>query len=105
MFWEDVARASAPVTARQPSLAEADFPSLLKPSVCDSPSVRLAQEVISKVICKGKDTLVGNGGPSVKAAICKPVLKPVLPNSKIDKQLFFMVLKDSCETLYHFEAV
>ena len=56
VFWEDVARTSAPVTARQPSLAEADFPSLLKPSVCISPSVHLSQEGISKVICKGKDT-------------------------------------------------
>ena len=88
VFWEDVARASAPPTARQPSLAEADFPPLLKPSVRISPSVHLSQEGMSKVICKGKDTLVGNGGPSVKASICKPLQKPVMPNSKIDKQMF-----------------
>ena len=66
VFWEYVARTSDPATARQPSLAEADFPSLLKPSVCDSPSVRLAQEGIIQEICKGKDTLVGNGGPAQK---------------------------------------
>ena len=80
--------ASAPPTARQPSLAEADFPPLLKPSVCICPSVHLSQEGMSKVICKGNDTLVGNGGPSVKAAIYKPVLKPVVPNSKIGKTWF-----------------
>ena len=33
-------------------------------------------------------TLVGNCGPSVKDAICKPVLKPVVSKSKIDKQWF-----------------
>ena len=69
-FWENVARSSSPHTACQPSLAEADFPSLLKPSACDSPCVRLAQEGIRNVICMGRDTLVGNGGPSAKAAIC-----------------------------------
>ena len=29
-FWENVARSSSPITACQPSLAEADFRSLLK---------------------------------------------------------------------------
>jgi hypothetical protein len=43
---------------------------------------------MSKGICKGKDALVGNGGPSVKDAICTPVLKPVAANSKVDKQWF-----------------
>jgi hypothetical protein len=43
---------------------------------------------MSKGICKGKDTLVGNGGPSVKDAICIPVSKPVDANSKVDKQCF-----------------
>ena len=38
VFWEDVARASAPPTARQPSLAEADFPPMLKPHPRISPN-------------------------------------------------------------------
>ena len=46
VFWEDVARASAPTTARQPSLAEASFPALplLKLRVSDSPRACHAQE-------------------------------------------------------------
>ena len=38
VFWESVARASAPPPARQPSLAEADFPPMLKSHVHISPS-------------------------------------------------------------------
>ena len=101
VFWEDVAKASAPPTARQPPLAEADFPPMLKPSVRISPSAHLSQEGMSKGICEGKDALVGNGGPSVKDAICKPVLKPVVPNSKINKQWFLTDLRNSCERLGH----
>ena len=100
-FWENVAHTCSPPAACQPSQAEADFPSLLKPPVRISPSAHLSQEGMSKVICKGEDTLVGNGGPSVKDAICKPVLKPVVPNSKIDKQRFFMDLRNSCGKLGH----
>jgi hypothetical protein len=37
-FWEDVARVSSPLSARQPSLAEADFPPMLKSHVHISPS-------------------------------------------------------------------
>ena len=44
---------------------------------------------MSRGICEGKDVLVGNGGPSVKDAICIPVLKPVAANSKVDKLRFF----------------
>ena len=66
MFWEDVAKASAPPTARQPPLAEADVPPMLKPSVRISPSAHLSQEGMSKGICKGKDALVGNGWPSTQ---------------------------------------
>jgi len=87
-FWENVARVSSPLSARQPSMAEADFPPLLKPHVHIPPSVHLFQEGMSNGICKGIDTLVGNGGPSVKDAICKPVLKPVVANSKIEKSCF-----------------
>ena len=52
VFWEDVARASAPPTARQPSLAEADFPALplLKLCVSDVPRACLAQGGMRKVI-------------------------------------------------------
>ena len=57
---------------------------------------------MSKGICKGKGALVGNGGPSVKDAICKPVLKPVVPNYKIDKQCF---LRNCCKKLRHFDGV
>ena len=39
VFWEDVAKASAPQTARQPSMAEADFPPMLKPHPRISPNV------------------------------------------------------------------
>ena len=37
-FWENVAHASSPPTARQPSLAEANLPPMLKPHVHMSPS-------------------------------------------------------------------
>ena len=77
VFWEDVARASAPPTARQPSLAEADFPPMLKSHVHISLSAHFSQEGMSKGICKGKDALVGIGGPSVKEQICIPVVTPI----------------------------
>ena len=51
---------------------------------------------MSKGICKGKDVLVGNGGPSVKDAICTPVLKPTDANSKVDNKWFLTDVEDSC---------
>ena len=78
VFWEDVARASAPPTARQPSQAEADFP-LLKPSVCDYPSVRLSQEGMSKVSCMGNATPVGDGGSDIARAKALPVTRMQTP--------------------------
>ena len=78
-FWENVARASSPLTASQPSLAEADFPalSLLKPCVADSPTVRLVQEWMSKVICMGKATPVGDGGSALARAKSPPVINMI----------------------------
>ena len=37
-FWEDVAKVSSPLAARQPSLAEPDFPPMLKPHPRISPN-------------------------------------------------------------------
>ena len=102
---ENVARSSSPLTACHPSLAEAHFPSLLKPSVCDSPSVRLAQERISKVICMGKATPAGDGGSIIASAKALPVTrmqKPGLLNAKSEKTLFLLVLDDYCKKLTHF---
>ena len=58
---------------------------------------------MSNWICKGKDVLVGNGGPCVKGAICIPVSKPAAANSKVDT--LFFDLEDYCRKLRHIEGV
>ena len=50
---------------------------------------------MSKGICKGKDARVGNGGPSVKDAICIPVVTPSRANSKVDTNRCLSDLEDS----------
>ena len=50
---------------------------------------------MTRGICKGKDALVGIGGPSVKDAICIPVVTPSRANSKVDTNRFLSDLEDS----------
>ena len=50
---------------------------------------------MSKGICKGKDVLVGSGGPSVKAYKVLPVVTPLRANSKVDTNTFLRDLEDS----------
>ena len=50
---------------------------------------------MSKGICKGKDALVGIGGPSVKEQICIPVVTPSRANSKVDTHRSLNDLEDS----------
>ena len=94
-FWEDVAKVSSPLAARQPSLAEPDFPPMLKPHPRISPNAHFCQEGMSKGICKGKDGLVEIGGPSVKEQICIPVVTPSRANSEVDTNRILSDLEDS----------
>ena len=50
---------------------------------------------MSKGICKGKDALVGIGGPSVKEQICIPVVTPPRANSSVDTNRCLSDLEDS----------
>ena len=76
-LWEDVSRLVLPSSALFP-LTEADFP-LLKPSVCDSPRVRLSQEGMSKVIFMGNATPVGDGGSDIACAKAPAVTRMQTP--------------------------
>ena len=89
VFWEDVARASAPQTASRPLLAAADFPPMPPAHPRIPPTTHIFQEGISKEFHEGKDVVVGSGGSSVKAYKISPVVNPSAANSKLEQKRVF----------------
>ena len=66
--------------------------------------MRLAQQGISKVICMGKATPLGDGGSDTAHAKALPVTRmqmPVMFNSKIEKAVFVIDLEDYCKTFLY----